>query len=436
MNLLQVAMRISMELVVFTSYFHSINVRCSTQVSKAQNNKSKIAFVVSSIIAELLSHNFTVISCIFLIISLILIQNYLLNYPFKLIVLSNSTLSYLLVYIKMCAKLTMKIIFILVKNIALRTMLFANFLFFLIYYSLFYFVLFKLILKKEDKFNDIIANFNTKNLVFLVVLSILLSTPNVILYRYNLKNNNLLLLASNISTIVLSIFIFLSFLFKEKQYNTIVSDLKQEKMHNKILNDTVDSLRLLKHDYNNILQSINGYIITKQYDSLNAHIKNLINNSKDLSNLECMCPEVINQPAIYGIVNEKYYKAKKKNISFRIEVFEDLKSLSIDSTKLSRILGILLDNAIEAAEKSDNPSVELKFIYNTSSNTHMIKVKNTFEKGKVIDTNKIFEKGESSKETKSGLGLWEVKKLINSEENAYIYANVLEQNKFEQTLIC
>ena len=66
----------------------------------------------------------------------------------------------------------------------------------------------------------------------------------------------------------------------------------------------------------------------------------------------------------------------------------------------------------------------------------MIKIKNTFEQGKVIDTKKIFEKGESSKKKKSGLGLWEVKKILSTVDDAYIYADVKDNNKFEQTLVC
>ena len=51
-----------------------------------------------------------------------------------------------------------------------------------------------------------------------------------------------------------------------------------------------------------------------------------------------------------------------------------------------------------------------------------------------ININKIFEKGESSKTEKSGLGLWEVKKIISSKDNSQIYTNIVD-NTFYQTIV-
>ena len=48
--------------------------------------------------------------------------------------------------------------------------------------------------------------------------------------------------------------------------------------------------------------------------------------------------------------------------------------------------------------------------------------------------NKIFEKGVSSKRIKSGLGLWEVKRLVDSKKNSEIYTTV-NNNMFSQELI-
>ena len=47
---------------------------------------------------------------------------------------------------------------------------------------------------------------------------------------------------------------------------------------------------------------------------------------------------------------------------------------------------------------------------------------------------KIFNKGVSSKKVKSGIGLWEVKKIISSKSNSQIYAS-LKDNEFCQTII-
>ena len=49
-------------------------------------------------------------------------------------------------------------------------------------------------------------------------------------------------------------------------------------------------------------------------------------------------------------------------------------------------------------------------------------------------TKDVFKKGYSSKEVKSGIGLWEVKKLIDKSGNSQIYASI-EKNQFIQNII-
>lgn len=79
--------------------------------------------------------------------------------------------------------------------------------------------------------------------------------------------------------------------------------------------------------------------------------------------------------------------------------------------ELSRILGILLDNAMEATEKAKQKYIRFEAKYDKRKNADVIKVINTYDTSINIDLDKIYEKGVSSKKVKSGIGLWEVKNL-------------------------
>ena len=59
-------------------------------------------------------------------------------------------------------------------------------------------------------------------------------------------------------------------------------------------------------------------------------------------------PEVINNPAIYSLLTSKYHDSEEKGIGFNVDVFMDLRTLNMKEYEFTRILGILLDNAIEA----------------------------------------------------------------------------------------
>mgnify|MGYP004654597683 FL=1 len=89
---------------------------------------------------------------------------------------------------------------------------------------------------------------------------------------------------------------------------------------------------------------------------------------------------------------------------------------------LSRILGILIDNAIEEAEKCNEKIVRLSFIHENKNNRSVITVKNTYS-NKDVNLEKIFEKGLSTKENHSGIGLWEVRKYIKKSKNLDLYTS-------------
>ena len=278
-----------------------------------------------------------------------------------------------------------------------------------------------------NKLRPFIKDLNYKDIILFSCLSSTIILPVIHGLYFNVVNFKIYL-----SILFLNLIIVLA---KYTQYYIDSQDkLKQEKTYNKTLSELVDSLRIVKHDYNNILQTINGYIVTKQYDGLEKHLKKLYSETSKIATTEIVNPDVINQPAVYGIIGSKYNTAVDKNIKFDVDVETNIKEINFDFTDLSRILGILLDNAIEATEQADTKEMSISFSYNKKKQADMIEIKNHIKSNSKIDLNKIFDKGESSKKVKSGLGLWEVKNIISKKNNSQIYAN-LEDNTFSQTII-
>ena len=288
--------------------------------------------------------------------------------------------------------------------------------------------------KRGSIVKEIIDNLTIADDLAIVISSaILVFVPFIHFYYFRPTCENHILLIFISQQFLLPSMLYLYF-----KYTNILSlarkKIHQEELRVKNLTEVTDALRTIKHDYNNILQSINGYVITKQYDALNDHMFNLIKESQKITALESINPSVINQPAIYGIIASKYYLTISKNIDFELSVSTNISSICTDFTKLSRILGILMDNAIEASEKSEKPHIKLCFSYNPKKNADIISISNTIKEGITIDTNSIFKKGYSSKKVKSGIGLWEVKKILAKEENAQIFPDV-KNNVFSQTIV-
>ena len=296
-----------------------------------------------------------------------------------------------------------------------------------IFNSLPTFIILKYAINNISNLKLFIDKLNYKDLILFSCLSLTIILPVSYGLYFNTINIKIFMAIILIDLIIV--------LTKYAQYYIDSQDkLKQEKTYNTTLSNLVDSLRIVKHDYNNILQTINGYIVTKEYKGLEEHFKQLYKESICIATTESVNPSVINQPAVYAIVGSKYNTAMTKNIKFDVDVETNIKEINFNFTDLSRILGILLDNAIEATEQADTKEMSISFSYNKRKQADMIEIKNHIKSNTKIDLNKIFDKGVSSKKIKSGLGLWEVKNIISKKHNSQIYANI-ENNTFSQTIV-
>lgn len=237
-------------------------------------------------------------------------------------------------------------------------------------------------------------------------------------------NNHTLLILSYLFLFILAITISICFYKLIKSYNSI----EVEKLNYKTLSTSYDSLRAFKHDYSNIIQSIGGYIMLNDMDGLKTFYKDLTKEISEIDNISILWPETINNPSIYKTLTNKYYIANKKNIITHFNIFTDLKNTNIKTFDLNRIIGILLDNSIEAASECNEKIINVNIL--NASSKKIIKIENSF-KNSNIDLQKIFEKSYSTKKNNTGLGLWEINRILkkykNLNLNTYVNNNLFVQ---------
>lgn len=226
-----------------------------------------------------------------------------------------------------------------------------------------------------------------------------------------------------LSFLLLSIYSFTRII---KLANT-KTNLQSAEEYNKSLEILYDKVKGFKHDFDNIVSTLDGYIETNDMSGLKEYFKEVKKDCKITNNLSIINPRTINNPGIYSLLNNKYFKAINLGINFELEYFIDLNKLDVNLYQLSRILGILIDNAIEEAEKCKDKIINLSFIRENKNNRSIITVKNTYS-NKNVDIEKIFKKGESGKENHSGIGLWEVKNYVSKSKNLDLFTT--KDNKF------
>lgn len=207
-----------------------------------------------------------------------------------------------------------------------------------------------------------------------------------------------------------------------------------------------------EEEQKSLLALMNEYEIILDNDRINRHemLNNLIVlksfKNKDSKEFEETLNEIINdyqdkKSALYtklyklpsGIKGIIYYKmASIKNLNINLELlisplikdnFEKLDSKLY--FKVCKVLGIALDNAIEAASMTDN-KILLIDIY-LEEGTLVVYIENSFINN--IDLNLIHRKGFSSKSGNRGYGLYIVKKILEETE-ALNFNQSIEKDRF------
>ena len=179
---------------------------------------------------------------------------------------------------------------------------------------------------------------------------------------------------------------------KTMQIATEQNKVNELEGNNTRLKESYEDICSFRHDMKNIMQGLGGYIAAKDMDGLTNMYNEFICDCKGLRSTQEF--EMLNKlnPAIYNLINSKYIEAKKENINIKIEIYTNIKSIRIKTYELCRVLGILIDNAIEATRQCEDKQISIKFIKDNYNNRNLIIIENPC-KNELIDLKDLNKKG-------------------------------------------
>lgn len=229
------------------------------------------------------------------------------------------------------------------------------------------------------------------------------------------------LIAMGYFLVVLFLFLSMFRSYREKmQEETKQKSFQDLQEYTRNLEAMYNSLRAFKHDYINILTSMSGYIDNGDIEELKTFFgtkilptKNLIDQGdyklNQLSNIKVL--------EIKSFISAKMIYAHKTGIDVTIDIPDPVDHFVMDTVDLARVLGIFLDNAIEAALETSKPKVGLNIIQNP--NTVAIIISNSFQENDLA-LHKLKQKGFSTKKDHQGIGLPNAQKIISSYDNVLL----------------
>ena len=272
---------------------------------------------------------------------------------------------------------------------------------------------------------EFFKNINKKTKIFIIlniVIGIIYLIFQLLITSQYMKSVPLSLTFFDFLILFSYFFISLFCLKKLVALNTVHEKLQKSEDYNKSLKDMNDNFRCFKHDYNNTVTTISGYLQNNDLSGLKTYFNKLENDCIAVNTLGTLDPNVINNPGIYHLISSKYYQAIDDGIQVSISFFLDLNELNMDIYEFAKILGILLDNAIEAARESEEKIINLTFRREHNKHRDIVLIENSYL-NKNINIDEIYQKGFSEKENHTGLGLWEIHKYLSRNTNLNLYTS-------------
>lgn len=207
-------------------------------------------------------------------------------------------------------------------------------------------------------------------------------------------------------------------------------ELEQQKFYNNSMSILLNDLRVIKHSYDNILASIKGFIIYKDWNGIEEYIDEIIQKQSNENISNTFMFQKIKSAGLAGLIMSKIENMKKLGINVKLIVNNDVNEINIKMSDLCDMLGILLDNAAEAASDSHEKYVNISVFKDEGITTFTIENTSISKP----DINKMFEHGWSTKGEGRGLGLWILKNIARKYKNVLLNT-FIENNIVKQELI-
>lgn len=267
-----------------------------------------------------------------------------------------------------------------------------------------------------------------KRIAFLLILELSV-TMCIIIFNISYGNimnyplsvitfNTILFTVLFVFTGTIIYFIIKAFI-KEQQLNKKLAEIHAMQDYTKRLESLYMDIRTFRHDYINILSTFHGFLSEKDYEGLERYFeKTILPAGQTLSCEDISFGRLANLavPEIKGIVYTKIFTAFMEKLNVTLDIQRPIYSFPMESMDLVRILGILLDNAIEASRETTKKMLYIGFL--EMEKEICIQISNSSQE--IKDISVLHQLEVSSKGSEHGIGLFEVHSIADKYDNCLL----------------
>jgi len=269
-------------------------------------------------------------------------------------------------------------------------------------------------LKFMNKVSAVLRKIVKRNLFALLFLIIV----GMDILLFNNFDSNFFSVEYFTNIILLIVFLLIIYLIFKEKFISMKMTEKYDHMEENIkrYEQIINEQNKKSHEFKNQLAVINGYIDEKNAKA-KEYIKTILLDANEVDTF--FMKEIVKIPSggLKGLLYYKIYDIKKKNLNFYLKVEGRMVNLSnklttIEYKELTQVVGVLIDNAIQAAERSKTKMIDI--LIKSSRNKYSIRISNAYDKN--FDYDKIGESGFTTKGKNRGYGLRLVKDIVEKND--------------------
>jgi len=235
---------------------------------------------------------------------------------------------------------------------------------------------------------------------------------------------------------VFAIFFYQKFILARKNVQQNAEELKHLQYYTDELERYQLGVRKFRHDYQNILLSLSAYIEDGDLVGLQQYYNTSIKPTSDVIIKDSFALDGLDKikiPAIKSFLVAKLISAQNTSgdIHITFEANKEIDYIPLNLIALVRMLGILLDNAIEELSKLGHGDLLISCLKWDAGSTFV--VQNTCRPD-IPSPQQLWKAGFSTKGKGRGLGLVNLSELVDAYPNVTLTTTISE-NSFRQELL-
>lgn len=207
--------------------------------------------------------------------------------------------------------------------------------------------------------------------------------------------------------IALLIGIGITYIVQDIRYYTQAKEnrqlMHQQSLQSLLLQDT----RVFRHNISNMLYGLQGTLLSGDIAAIESYYRGMVEACQLINNENVIALKRLPSQAVSTLLLNKIQQSNALNIPFYVAVAEDIAWHGMRDEDMTQVLGILVDNAIEAAQESIAPYVSVE-ARNVSGALSII-VRNSHKPGELPP---LTLDAPSTKPGHEGLGLGSVQRIL------------------------